>query len=785
MNISKSQEEYINSIEAIYAYLFYEVRKKTRNEFVKTSLDRLKNLITKLLDISQHNPQKFDDLILTQEFKDLYNHSKDKDEARFQLSYNKEQYLTPFYKPIEKLINIHQTSIDYNNLEISSYASEILYHLLRHLSQVKNMHIFVDQLLNAIYKMSNYAINKNDPSMYLTAVNWYIDIVFMDSYDDKMLFNIQYLDNFDEYFIRSIKNIINREISPLYEALISYLITGFYRLHYPDYQIMSFEKSLLETNYDSFNKLDKYYNLHKRMIDLEIGYSSIINKENLKKWLDDFEDYASIYEKIYRDLDIDNFQNIKSVIINNAYYKYKYNNLMVIAFLIGPYCIFKNRYDYIKYLWEYNQPPDSDATWASDHIIPKTPTELIDMYFNKMSRDKYELFKEDRHGITKYIKQYFILLLMQYLRFSFEWINQPSGLANFNLNDYDSYTLSDISHQADELKQTAQSLKLQNKLFEELNFEINEAHKLLDEDINHFLDNLKKMAIEKIENYKVNFSASPKKIEEVKKKTIEEFYQNASIRILLDRYDCIENNCTIPYVGILGRRGINGVYDKEAFFDEWYVNYSLGGYRFGLDLAAIENNYLRKILSGSCENLDYKKIVDVLEQFDELDNVVIIALNIFSRRFFDDDINFQPNWKLEPNDIIDIGTFEGFYKFKEHKIPVFRIFDNIKLKSVAIINLKKSLILKQYSPLNIDDDNCLQKAIFYMSVKAFSEDKKLLDEFLENPQPWLSEKGDREEQRKYLLKKVLIQFYERLDLVKLPTFQGYIMNTEIDEDIVL
>lgn len=111
--------------------------------------------------------------------------------------------------------------------------------------------------------------------------------------------------------------------------------------------------------------------------------------------------------------------------------------------MIGPYCLFHKRYDFIKYLWEYKQPSDSDSIWAGDHIIPENPSGLINMYFVKLDREKIRNFREDRHGIEKYLKEYIILLLARYSMAKAEpWNDTHIDILNYDLPDYDSYILT-------------------------------------------------------------------------------------------------------------------------------------------------------------------------------------------------------------------------------------------------------------------------------------------------------------------------------------------------------
>ena len=49
---------------------------------------------------------------------------------------------------------------------------------------------------------------------------------------------------------------------------------------------------------------------------------------------------------------------------------YKYNHVRLVVIILGAYCLFKKRYDYIEYLLNYNQPKNSIARFLNPDIIP-------------------------------------------------------------------------------------------------------------------------------------------------------------------------------------------------------------------------------------------------------------------------------------------------------------------------------------------------------------------------------------------------------------------------------
>ena len=62
-----------------------------------------------------------------------------------------------------------------------------------------------------------------------------------------------------------------------------------------------------------------------------------------------------------------------------------------------------------------------------------------------------------------------------------------------------------------------------------------------------------------------------------------------------------------------------------------------------------------------------------------------------------------------------------------------------------------------------------------MSIEAFSDNKKLLDDMIEESPNWLKEIGDKEQQKNYLLSKVWIRIFEKFELKLSPDFEGYVI----------
>ena len=114
------QERFIQPLEGIGDILVFETKRKNKNKIVIQSLERIGNIIKDFLAIQKENPDKFERLLLAQEFFELYR--KDEKEAKFRLAFDPDKYLISFSTAINQILRIHGAAIETKNDEISRFA---------------------------------------------------------------------------------------------------------------------------------------------------------------------------------------------------------------------------------------------------------------------------------------------------------------------------------------------------------------------------------------------------------------------------------------------------------------------------------------------------------------------------------------------------------------------------------------------------------------------------------------------------------------------------------------
>ena len=251
---------------------------------------------------------------------------------------------------------------------------------------------------------------------------------------------------------------------------------------------------------------------------------------------------------------------------------------------------------------------------------------------------------------------------------------------------------------------------------------------------------------------------SLKKINEFQKKFIEAYYDNASFRNLFDFYDLSEITIEELVEYDEERFGINSVDDKASFFDDWHVHFSGWGENYGSSFARGEDlAILEKIIENSIEIYD---IDSTLEKLENIENLVILApKNVFWKNYRDSQ-NFLPEWQLSDH-LHTLQDFGGIYKYNNKEIPVFYThFGNI-YNEIFIVNIKSFGKIVQFTPIANENERSLLNDIFFISVRAFSQNETLLKEFLGNPPDWLEKYGNEEDKINHLKELVLVNIYVR------------------------
>lgn len=93
---------------------------------------------------------------------------------------------------------------------------------------------------------------------------------------------------------------------------------------------------------------------------------------------------------------------------------YKYNHVRLVVIILGAYCLFKERYNYIEYILNYNQPKKAQAHFLNPDIIPDDLNILLKLYTETpMLESIFHYVWEDHNDGQYWFKKFISLLTCQ------------------------------------------------------------------------------------------------------------------------------------------------------------------------------------------------------------------------------------------------------------------------------------------------------------------------------------------------------------------------------------
>ena len=306
-----------------------------------------------------------------------------------------------------------------------------------------NRHL-VDEFLHVLARMSYDGITKRkDSQTSLTSPTyyWYFNLAQSSVSEEK--FDVKYLPLFNQYLWGALKRLVSLEAFEVFKAFVSTLFHGSTAsllsrqpiYYYFDDHLMS----------PSDNK-DLTF-LDRRLIT--------IDEENE---FDDFNrEVNEIVERNVKFIIKGTSESVKEQLRLDSAKAYKKNSLEAYVFLLGAYLVFKRKYDWIKYIWEFKQPRDAGAVYGSFNTILQDDLYSVFRYLLNEQKhvSKVEFAWEDHHGVSLYYLRYGILMLSRLYLVPRIYVFQDA------LPNAERLIRHIETSQLDELKELCESLKRQ------------------------------------------------------------------------------------------------------------------------------------------------------------------------------------------------------------------------------------------------------------------------------------------------------------------------------------
>lgn len=254
---------------------------------------------------------------------------------------------------------------------------------------------------------------------------------------------------------------------------------------------------------------------------------------------------------------------------------------------------------------------------------------------------------------------------------------------------------------------------------------------------------------------------SDKKVIEFRESVIKNINSSNGFRHIFNYYKLL--NFTNRKIKIDKNFGINTLFDKSPFFEDAIVLDD--SFEFGDSLVNGENKVIIDVFNKNLNSINQNDFEKYLNNIKDLSKIIIIAFNNASYYFFEKNYKgkYIPNWENEFTEFTQNKYPKelcGIFKYRNHKIPVYEIYENYEEKGIFIIDVTKIGEFIQYLPSIKDFKEDEIAEYLVIKVEEMIKDSKEIEKLLEKPPHWLIEKGNKEEQALYLQEKVLIQIYE-------------------------
>ena len=316
---------------------------------------------------------------------------------------------------------------------------------------------------------------------------WYFDLVFEEGFDLKKL------ERANMYLLTIIKTVIDNNNDYVFNAFIANTVDG----------ILGID----ELNYPYGTDEETSRKLSEIRCKVTTTYT--------------YKDFNSIKKLISRISDIQ-IQKTTYAFVTECF---KYNNIQFLVVLIGAYCLYRKKNEYIKYILYYNQPTYTSTIFVNKDIIPLDINILINWFCNTSRLlVNYSIIWPDHIDLTYWFKKYIAIILCRIYK-----------LPNTNFQ-------FDIPN------------NVSKQYLEHLLFSINELRSLVDDELKKLykgdvikkvsdsLDKIKQQIEKEKENLQVSQELSTEKINNFKKNVTQSIY-NGSIWYKVLHYCNGGNEC--------------------------------------------------------------------------------------------------------------------------------------------------------------------------------------------------------------------------------------------------
>ncbi|HEX7017420.1 MAG TPA: hypothetical protein VF209_00735 [Patescibacteria group bacterium] len=780
----KQQKDFIESLEGLGDILVFLTKNK-RNSEVIPDLQKIGKLFQSLLDLRDKDPDKFDKLMLAEEYWALL--QKNKDDAQFRLGFYPEKYLISFSFILKQIIRVFETSLKTENEEVTRHASYQLAFFLEKVSEMEQAELLVKEVLKKLWKFSRESLKMKSSASSAATYEWYTHVVFKD-YGRKrkggFLYE-EYLELFNTYLLENIKHLINENETVIFKELIGHIVDG---VHVPTYtvdKLWDYSDLLLSQDRDEYRKLADEISISKLERKLVDKGKAVLTQEQLEKWKKDFQEYIDAVRPKLNPQNKRKAKKVKDDVENAVLVCFANNTLRRVMFLAGAWAVYKGKASFIKQIWSYKQPPDAGASYGGNDIYPTSLNETVLFFFQTLS-DRFPFFWDDHHDSGLYKDKYFLLLLLKYLKPEKPYAEanptttaQNSSEAKYPvIEEYvipfnEPQKLADVKFLLEGLIANTKSFTDWGILKElDLAEDKQAGEELVNKKLIPFLEKIKESAEDKIEQLKEQQDLSQKRIDEFKQQVFDGYKYSAQLRKQFKSFGRFEDRVQDKKIIKKPLIGYDKLERREIFFDDWHVDFGDWGKSYGRGIGEGEDSVILNDIVKSLEVTEDSSIETALERIRITKSTVIFASTDLMFDYFEQQEKFKPYW-TEPTGEEKEPHLQGWFIVGEKKVKVYNYQIEGKPSYFAVFDFRKIGTFVQHYPLIEEDAEDYLFQHLRIKVKDLATNPGIVEKWVENPSEWLQTKGDRDAQKAYLSKLVIMQAGEKIEFVPDENIVGF------------
>lgn len=668
------------------------------------------------------------------------------------LSQNNEKYFGEISKSIGR---VTKKSLVIENNDITDKIRYAIYEIIQNIISTKNNQLYLTQLFNMHQNLFYFCLENNNPYQHSFGYHWYSNHIFK-WYDKKNIFDLDYLSQFDRQQFHYIMHIIEKDKYKIFKDVISWFHHGI--------GIQGQRSKLYNYN------IKKRRNNYRLITQLNSMYYGLKTLEDLDSFLKEFKKLQDeVMQSCETDQERKELEDKTDEIVSNSYQKFFFNNLKNMVFGISTYCLYKQKYEYIKTIWEYKDPHDSSTIWVGHDIYPKSLGELIDfLIINTRGLDRKFSFRDEHHESNYYEKQ-LELYLFGYIIDQSEFnpaIKYLSGKTQDQLTSM-KYYVEKLEREVENIY-TSDNLEI----FKQLGFNDITVEKIdeIKEHITTLFNKLKDECDSGVDTFERINELSSSKIEQFKDELVKGIKDSNQIKTLIHDYGLYNQSNEVNTDSLLG---IKQLYPRSIFFDDWISSYIGVEHDLSMSLVNGENKFIIDELISNSQEISDNDVEQTLKNFDDIENIFI--LNINQSTYFDTNKYFVDKYRLNHSQQEKYPNFyDGYLEYKNIRIPVFEFYIQGLKSCVLILNKTKFMKYVQYKPSD--------KNIFKNYLINIIDTKDLTDSQIKKQINFDSVPVEEEKEKINEYKKdVIIEFYESFKIDIDEHFEGFVFNTEEEQ----